>query len=130
MTTIPSRLARITTSSGSWDVATAKSRSLYRSWYRAAPEIVQLYALNIPTYAIRAKIREEFERNAQVSDIKAVDVLLLKGYQDLQETLNCWKMDSHIFRWFSKEELPPRPETFLEGFYLSRDDSKEVQPTA
>ena len=63
----------------------------------AAPEITQLYALNIPAHAIRAKVREEFERNAQVSDIKAVDVLLLKGYQDLQETLNCWKMDRCVF---------------------------------
>ncbi|GJN93802.1 hypothetical protein Rhopal_006860-T1 [Rhodotorula paludigena] len=125
MTTIPSRLAREAP--------------------HTAPEIVQLYALNVPAYAIRAKVREEYERNRAVDDIKALDVLLLKGYQDLQETLNCWKMDSHVLRWFSKEErlmlslypcatrkhqLPARPDTFLESFYLSRDDSKEVQPTA
>ncbi|GAA5827844.1 hypothetical protein JCM11251_007697 [Rhodosporidiobolus azoricus] len=130
MTTIPARLARVTTSSASWDIANARSRSLYRAWYRAAPEIVSLYALNIPHHAIRAKVRQQFERNSGVSDLAAVDVLLLKSYQDLQETLNCWKMDSHVFRWFADEELPPRPNTFLEGFYLSRDDSKEVQPTA
>ncbi|GAA5861948.1 hypothetical protein JCM8547_001535 [Rhodosporidiobolus lusitaniae] len=130
MTTIPARLARVTSSSGSWDVAHARSRALYRSWYRAAPEIVQLYALNIPSHAIRAKVREEFERNAHVSHLGTVDVLLLKGFQDLQETLNCWKMDSHVLRWFSREELPPRPDTFLESFYLSRDDAKEIQPTA
>ncbi|BGP43219.1 ndufa6 NADH-ubiquinone oxidoreductase subunit [Rhodotorula kratochvilovae] len=97
---------------------------------RWTPEVVHLYALNIPAHAIRAKVREEFDRNAAVTDIKAVDVLLLKGRQDLQETLNCWKMDSHILRWFSKEELPPRPDNFLDAFYNSRDDSKEVQPTA
>ncbi|GAA6036278.1 hypothetical protein JCM8097_006873 [Rhodosporidiobolus ruineniae] len=130
MTTIPARLARMTTASPSWEVAQARSRSLYRSWYRSAPEVTQLYALNIPASAIRAKVREQFERNRDVTDLGAVDVLLLKGYQDYQETLNCWKMDSHVFRWFSEEELPPRPETFLEAFYLSRDDSKEVQPTA
>ncbi|GAA6014479.1 hypothetical protein JCM10207_001622 [Rhodosporidiobolus poonsookiae] len=130
MTTIPARLARITTSSKNWAEAQARSRSLYRMWYRSAPEIVSLYALNLPAYTIRARMREEFETHRHVDDIKAVDVLLLKSYQDLQETLNCWKMESHIFRWFSKEELPARPNTFLEGFYLSRDDSKEVQPTA
>jgi hypothetical protein len=123
MTTIPSRLARVTTTSPTWDIAHARSRSLYRAWYRAgsslpfphlsrlsrtvrvcrgnsrslqsaeltrtipqtAPEVTQLYALNIPAHAIRAKIREEFERNAAVTDKATVDVLLLKGYQDLQE---------------------------------------------
>lgn len=74
---------------------------------RAAPEIVQLYALNIPAHAIRAKVREQFDRNEHVSDLKAVDVLLLKGHQDLQETLNCWKMDSHVLRWFAAEEVRP-----------------------
>lgn len=27
-------------------------------------------------------------------------------------------------------QLPARPETFLDAFYLSRDDPKSVQPTA
>ncbi|GAA5930782.1 NADH dehydrogenase [ubiquinone] 1 alpha subcomplex subunit 6 [Sporobolomyces koalae] len=130
MTTIPARLARLTTSSGSWPVAQARSRSLYRQWYRSAPEIVQLYALNIPAYTIRAKVRELFEKNSNVSDPEAVDVLLLKGYQDFQETINCWKMESHVLRMFADEELPARPNTFLESFYLSRDDAKEVIPTA
>ena len=118
MTTIPARLARLTQSSPTWDVARQRSRSLYRMWYRSAPEICQLYALNIPAYAIRAKVREEFEKNKHVDDIKAVDVLLLKGYQEYQETLNCWKMDSHLMRWFAKEEvrraLPPLSLSFLE----------------
>ncbi|GAA5988663.1 hypothetical protein JCM5350_003841 [Sporobolomyces pararoseus] len=167
MTTIPSRLARLTTSSGSWPVAQARSRSLYRQWYRSAPEIVQLYALNIPAYTIRAKVREMFEKNSNVSDPEAVDILLLKGYQDFQETINCWKMESHVMRMFAEEEvnslvssllfaprasfpsklkltshrccrppplyhqqLPARPNNFLDAFYLSRDDSKEVIATA
>ena len=105
MTTIPARLARLTQSSPTWDVARQRSRSLYRMWYRSAPEICQLYALNTPAHAIRAKVREEFEKNRHVDDIKAVDVLLLKGYQEYQETLNCWKMDSHLMRWFANEEV-------------------------
>lgn len=52
---------------------------------RTAPEIVSLYSLNVPAYSIRAKIREEFERHREVTDLSAVDILLLKSYQDLQE---------------------------------------------
>ena len=138
MTTIPSRLARTTTTSGSWPVAQARSRALYRAWYRSgaslsdhsspgsadtfleppppppprsnpygphprratlprartpppiaarscrlptplptrtpartrfeppAPEITQLYAVNFPASAIRAKVRQEYERNSLV----------------------------------------------------------------
>ena len=46
---------------------------------------MQLYAVNFPASAIRAKIRQEFERNAHVDDLEAVDILLLKGFQEYQE---------------------------------------------
>lgn len=72
---------------------------------RAAPEIVTLYAANFPATAIRAKIRQEFEKNKYVDDLEAVDILLLKGYQEFQETINAWKMDSHLYRMFAKEEV-------------------------
>ncbi|KAK4052339.1 hypothetical protein OIO90_004420 [Microbotryomycetes sp. JL221] len=91
---------------------------------------VQLYALNMPSSAIRAKVRQEFERNSLVDDLEAADILLHKGYQELQETVNCWKMESHVMRWFANEELPPQPDNFLDAFYLSRDDPRTVRPTA
>lgn len=105
MTTIPSRLARLTSSSLSPSHAAFRSRSLYRQWYRSAPEITQLYALNVPASAIRAKIRNDFERNKNVTDLQTIDILLTKGYMEYQETVNCWKMESQIMRWFAKEEV-------------------------
>ena len=73
--------------------------------FRAAPEIVTLYAANLPATAIRAKVRQEFEKNKYVDDLEAVDVLLLKGYQEYQETVNAWKMDSHLMSLFNKEQV-------------------------
>merc|ERR1711939_572673 len=128
--TIPARLARATLMSPNWDVARARSRAMYRDWYRSAPEIVQLYALNIPASAVRAKIRQRFNRNAGVDDIETVDMLLHKSQQDYQETMNMFKMESHIMRWFTEEELPARPNAFLDAFYESRDDPNAVTPTA
>ncbi|SCV73131.1 BQ2448_7056 [Microbotryum intermedium] len=130
MTTIPARLARLTTSSTSWNDARCRARSLYRAWHRSAPEIVQLYAVNFPASAVRAKVRQEFERNQLVDDLQTYDVLLLKGHQEYQETMNGWKMESQLLRWFQQEELPARPDNFLDAFYLSRDDGKVVQPTS
>ena len=85
MTTIPSRLSRISSTSGSWVIARSRARSLYRAWYRAAPDIVELYAANFPASAIRAKVRQEYERNLLVDDLETVDILLLKGHQEFQE---------------------------------------------
>lgn len=73
--------------------------------HRSAPEIVTLYAANIPATAIRAKIRQRYEKNKYVDDLQAVDVLLAKSYMDYQETLNAWKMDSHLMRMFNDEEV-------------------------
>lgn len=64
-----------------------------------------LYAANLPATAIRAKIRQQFEKNKYVDDLEAVDILLLKGYQEFQETINAWKMDSHLMRMFNDEEV-------------------------
>jgi hypothetical protein len=61
--------------------------------------------VNIPATAIRAKVREQFEKNKFVDDLEAVDILLLKGYQEYQETVNAWKMESHLMRMFNAEEV-------------------------
>lgn len=54
---------------------------------RAAHEIPILYAVNIPASAVRAKIRQDFERNLLVDDLATVDILLLKGHQEYQVSI-------------------------------------------
>lgn len=49
-----------------------------------APQIVELYDLNIPVYDVRVKIREQFEKNRGITDLNVYDILLLKGRQDFQ----------------------------------------------
>ncbi|CAG8529000.1 4812_t:CDS:2 [Gigaspora margarita] len=117
MTTTPAAYAAKVVSSSSFSEARSRVLSLYRDWQRAAPKIVQSYLLDFPVATARAKIREEFEKNRYVSDLKVIDVLIFKGHAEYQETLNSWKMDTHIMRYFSKEESPPKPEGFLEKFY-------------
>lgn len=52
-----------------------------------------------------------------MEDLRAIDVLIFKGRAEYQETINIWKMDTHIMNYFSKEESPPKPRGFLENFY-------------
>lgn len=56
--------------------------------------ITELYALNVPPSLVRIRIREQFEQHSHVQDAAVLDVLIHKGRQDLQETLNVWKQVS------------------------------------
>ncbi|GAK65061.1 NADH dehydrogenase, alpha subcomplex, subunit 6 [Moesziomyces antarcticus] len=124
MTTIPSRLAQTTYISRSIEEARRRSTALYRNFYRSAPEICALYALDVPPSTLRAKFRTQFEKNKAIKDVAVLDVMLLKAQQEYQETMNGWKQVPHIMKWFADEEAPARPEGFLEKFYASRDEGR------
>ncbi|RSH94542.1 hypothetical protein EHS25_004346 [Saitozyma podzolica] len=123
MTTIPTRLAKLASPSSSIAEARRRSINAYRAWYRS---IVALYALNISPSWVRLKIRQDFERNRAINDLKIIDMLLLKNQQEFQETMNCWKQEPHLMHWFKQYEDPQPPQTFLDKFYAGRDDPKQV----
>ncbi|KAJ1979195.1 ndufa6 NADH-ubiquinone oxidoreductase subunit [Dimargaris cristalligena] len=100
-------------------LAQARQRTIqqYREWQRSVPTMVEMYQLSMPMSVVRAKIREEFEKQRYVSDLKTIDTLLTKGQMDFQETMNAWKQQSQLMNYFAKEEADPKPVTFLEKFY-------------
>ncbi|KAG8727305.1 hypothetical protein FRC12_022616 [Ceratobasidium sp. 428] len=124
MTTIPSRLSRLSQSSASLIDARKRSIQLYRDWYRSAPEIIAIYGLNVPPSLIRLRIREKFEQYRYVTDPAVVDVLLHKGRLEYQETMNCWKQEPHIMGGLLKDshEGSAVGQTFLQKFYSGRDE--------
>ncbi len=61
--------------------------------YPQAPDIVQLYALNVSPSMIRAKKRADFDKHRGITDLGVIDLLLFKSYQEYQETMNCWKQE-------------------------------------
>ncbi|PWO01285.1 NADH dehydrogenase, alpha subcomplex, subunit 6 [Tilletiopsis washingtonensis] len=124
MTTIPARLAQTTRISGSLAESHARARSLYRNYFRSAPELCALYALDVPPSVVRAKLRQKFEAHRHVRDIAVLDVMLFKAHIEYQETMNAWKQVPHIMRWFAEEEAAPTPQTFLEKFYAGRDEGR------
>jgi len=42
---------------------------------------------------IRLKIRQDFEKNRDITDLPVIDMLLHKNQQEYQETMNCWKQE-------------------------------------
>jgi NADH dehydrogenase (ubiquinone) 1 alpha subcomplex subunit 6 len=82
-----------------------------------APEICVLYALDVPASAVRAVIRQRFERNRHLSDPDLIDILLHKSRVEYQETMNFWKQESHVLGLLltGNRERPHR--TFLQKFF-------------
>jgi hypothetical protein len=81
-----------------------------------APEICSLYSLNVSPAFVRHRIRARFERNRNVTDLRAINVLLLKSRQDYQETMNVWKLPDHVLGILLKDDTRPQ-RTFLQKFY-------------
>ena len=48
------------------------------------PHTIQVYALEITSKTGRAKVREEFMKNAHVRDIRVIDMLVIKVGLKLQ----------------------------------------------
>ena len=75
-----------------------------------------MYALGVSPAYVRHALRQRFERQRHVTDSRAIDVLLLKGRQDYQETMNCWKQTDHVVGILLEPQDRPQ-RTFLQKFY-------------
>lgn len=82
-----------------------------------APEMIAVYSLNYSPQYIRHLLRQRFEANRHVTDLRAINVLLLKSRQEYQETLNAWKLPDQVLGLLLKPKEAPGQKTFLQKFY-------------
>jgi len=90
--------------------------NLYKAWYRQIPQMMHSFDLPYTKEQYHDLLRQKFTVNKHVSDIRAIDMLVTKGQQDLMEVINVWAQKTHIGRWFKTTENA-RPDDFLSKFY-------------
>ncbi|XP_075977715.1 NADH dehydrogenase [ubiquinone] 1 alpha subcomplex subunit 6-like [Anticarsia gemmatalis] len=102
--------------------AEAKKRvlSLYKAWYRQIPYIVKEFDIPKSEEQCREKLKEFFMNNKDVTDVRVIDMLVIKGQMELKESVNMWKQKGHIMTYFKPTE-EPKPKDFLSKFFSSNE---------
>ncbi|KAH8405508.1 hypothetical protein KR215_001491 [Drosophila sulfurigaster] len=95
--------------------ARKRALNLYKAWYRQIPYIVMDYDIPVSVEQCREKLREQFIKNRNVTDIRVIDMLVIKGQMELKESVEIWKQKGHIMRYW-KESQDPKPTDFLSKF--------------
>lgn len=94
--------------------------SLYKAWYRQVPYIVKEFDIPKSEEQCRAKLKENFVKNKDVTDIRVIDMLVIKGQMELKECVNMWKQKGHVMTYFKPTE-EPKPKGFLSKFFNSNE---------
>jgi len=126
---IPARLARLAQMSPDRAHARRRAIQMYREWYRSAPEMVTMYALDAPPSQIRHFIRERFEANRHVDDLHVIDRLLHQSRVNYQEAMNGWLPSSHVKGLLLESKLREQ-KTFLQKFFAGRDGEQVIPAPA
>ncbi|CRK87758.1 CLUMA_CG001537, isoform A [Clunio marinus] len=89
--------------------------NLYKAWHRTAPFIVEKFDIPKSVPQVRQKLKEEFIKNKDVSDVRVIDMLVIKGQMELKEITKIWKQKGHIMRYW-QESIEYKPNDFLSKF--------------
>ncbi|KAL3318190.1 NADH dehydrogenase 1 alpha subcomplex subunit 6 ndufa6 [Cichlidogyrus casuarinus] len=98
--------------------------NLYRAWYRQVPYIVKEYAqsnMELSERELKSKLREEFYKHKNLTDLRLIDLVVHRGQNELIETAHLWKSDTHIMEYF-QDTRTPKKSSYIEKFIDGHQD--------
>lgn len=100
--------------------ARSRALALYKAWYRQIPHTVNDIDIPRNVKQCRQKLREEFMKHKDVKDIRVIDMLIIKGQMELQETATRWKQAGHVMAYW-KDTVNKKPTDFYSKFLDGKD---------
>ncbi|XP_060080126.1 NADH dehydrogenase [ubiquinone] 1 alpha subcomplex subunit 6-like [Ylistrum balloti] len=91
--------------------------NLYRAWYRQLPYIVTNFHIPLTTKQCKSRLRSQFNKNKDLSDLRVIDMIVIKGQMELMETVNNWKQRNHVMQLFDDHSEAAKSKDFLSKFY-------------
>ena len=76
--------------------------TLYRSILRELPAVLGIYDIDMDKRDAIRGVKQHFSKNGFVSDPRVKDMLVQKGYMELEETLMQWKQKAQLMRVFEE----------------------------
>ena len=67
---------------------------------------------------VRKVLRQKFEENKNVTDLRQIDAIIFKGELELEESQKGWMQGTHICRYMEMTKAQqPKSKDFLDKFY-------------
>ncbi|XP_041978938.1 NADH dehydrogenase [ubiquinone] 1 alpha subcomplex subunit 6-like [Aricia agestis] len=93
---------------------------LYRAYFRYIPHLLQQFDIPKNECECKCKLREYFYKHADVTDIRVIDMLIIKGYINLKEMTNNWQQKGHVMAHWNPTHVP-KPQDFMGKFLEGLD---------
>lgn len=69
-----------------------------------------IYDIDIPLVEARRAISYHFRKHGDIEDSSVINILIDRGYKELEETLMQWKQKTHLLRILESIEFADIPE--------------------
>ena len=90
------------------------------------PRVMTIYDVDMPLKEARGAVSFHFRKHGVLKDSRVIQLLLSKGYMELEETLMQWKCRTHLIRALYPVELNEAKQyTDEEKFILGIEDEDE-----
>merc|ERR1712035_55015 len=103
--------------------ATSRLRvlTLYKAYLLSLDQVIMLNKTSVPKEDLIQLIKNEFARNSNITDTRAIELLLVKGQMDLQELVDGFAQESHFHRRLDDLlQNDAKPDDFVSQFLLKK----------